>query len=190
MSLLGESLAYQPSHCSTARYPPAPCHATAPLLPLAGVTATICFLHADAGAATGEVPRLSASDAKLILQIMALNSGSANTAEVVWAGNNLIEWLGSTSKVWYSLLERGMGQCWDGKFSTLAPEFQITGQIAVTSCCLCETRAIDPLPCVPSHCGCPQKTTRRDGPFAAWANLCWCSRIGRVPGQCSRNTAI
>ena len=138
LSLLGESLACQASHCSTARYPPAPCHATAPLLPLAGFAAAICFLRTDcsaAGAATGEVPRLSASDAELILQIMALNSGSAKAAEALWAGNDLIERLGSTPKAWYSLLGRGMGQRWDGKFSTLGPGFKITGQRAVTSCC-------------------------------------------------------
>jgi len=68
------------------------------LLPLAGFAAAICFLHVGCSVA-GEVLWLSASDAKLILQIMALNSGSANTAEMLWAGNGLIELLGSTSKV-------------------------------------------------------------------------------------------
>lgn len=80
----------------------APCSAKAPFLPLA---ASICLLHVDCSAAvavTGETPRLSPSDAELILQIMALNSGSANGAEMC-AVSNLIECHGSTSKVWCSL---------------------------------------------------------------------------------------
>lgn len=106
-----------------------------PSIPLAGFAATVCFLRidcSDASVATREMPQLWAADAKLTLPIMALNAGSANTAEMLWAGNDLIEQLESTSKAWY---ERGMGQCWHGKFSTLAPGFEIKGQTATTSCC-------------------------------------------------------
>lgn len=90
------SITLQLSPCLSAPY-----DAKAPFLPLA---ASICLLHMDcsAVAVTGETPRLSPSDAELTLQIMALNSGSANRAEMC-AVSNLIECHGSTTKVWCSL---------------------------------------------------------------------------------------